>query len=136
MRMSASRAVPFITQTRYVLPAATREISQLLVDCLGRRAELLSLLFCDVRGGLLSLAASQQVDPTSGRLMGRALNLEALDLAHSFHLYIGMLGKFPLNTPGGSHHPDSHYRFLHVAGVGIRVRWCSTSTNSSRRPTP
>jgi len=47
------------TQTRYVLPAATREISQLLVDCLVRSAELLSLLFCDLGGGLVSLPASQ-----------------------------------------------------------------------------
>jgi hypothetical protein len=44
---------------RYVLPAATREISQLLVNCLVRSAELLSLLFCDLSGGLLSLPASQ-----------------------------------------------------------------------------
>lgn len=29
----------------------------------------------------------QQVDPSSGRLLGRAFDLEALDLAHSFHLH-------------------------------------------------
>jgi hypothetical protein len=44
---------------RYVLPAATREISELLVNCLVRSAELLSLLFCDLSGGLPSLPASQ-----------------------------------------------------------------------------
>jgi hypothetical protein len=59
----------------------------MLVDCLGRGAELLSLLFCDLGGGLVSLPASQQVDPTSGRLLGRALDLEALDLANLFNLY-------------------------------------------------
>jgi hypothetical protein len=80
-------AVPSVTQTRYVLPTATREISQMLVDCLGRSAELLSLLFCDLGSGLVSLPASQQVDPPGGRPLGRAFNLETLDLAHLFHLY-------------------------------------------------
>ena len=47
------------TQIRYVLLAVTREISQLLVNCLVRSAELLSLLFCDLGGGLVSLPASQ-----------------------------------------------------------------------------
>jgi hypothetical protein len=47
------------TQTRYVLLTCTREISQLLVNCLIRSAELLSLLFCDLGGGLVSLPASQ-----------------------------------------------------------------------------
>jgi hypothetical protein len=51
--------VPTVARTRPNLPAATREISQLLVDCLGRSAELLSLLFCDLGGGLVSLPASQ-----------------------------------------------------------------------------
>ena len=39
------------------------------------------------RGGLVSLAVSQQVNPSSGRLLGRAFDFEALDLAYSFHLY-------------------------------------------------
>jgi hypothetical protein len=80
-------AAPSVTQTRYVLPAATRDISQMLVNCLGRSAELLLLLFCDLGGGLVSLPASQQIDPSSGRLLGRAFDLEALDFAHLFHLY-------------------------------------------------
>lgn len=70
--------IPSITWTRPNLPAATREISQMLVNCLGRSAELLSLLFCDLSGGLVSLPASQQVYPTSGRLLGERSILKPL----------------------------------------------------------
>jgi hypothetical protein len=80
-------AVPSVTQIRYVLPAATRKVSQMLVNRLGRSAEPLSLFFCDLGSGLVSLPASQQVDPTSGGLLVQGFNLEALDLAHLFHLH-------------------------------------------------